>query len=490
MQMEKHNAAVNAIAGHVASFHKQKKKFRIYHGSTNSTREIRWSRDQVVDTSRLDNVLQVDEESMTVVVEPNVPMDTLVNETLKYGLVPQVVMEFPGITVGGGFSGSSGESSSFKYGLFENTVTRIEIVLANGEIAVASENERSDLFHGAASAFGSLGVITLLDVKLIRAKPYVEVSYHPVYSIQEAVEKTNVSALDPSIDYVDGILYQKDFGVIMTGRLSDKATGPVVKFTGTQDPWFYLHVERLFWKDRIPSPEVIPIRDYLFRYDRGVFWTMKYAFQYFRTPFNRITRWLLDPFLCTKVAFHAFHAAGFAKENIVQDCGLPASTVQRFIEYIDAETGLYPLWLCPLTLPTRAEKSLNPAKCDELVINVGVWGPGPRNSDKFVLLNRSIEQKVLELGGLKCLYARAYYTEEEFWKIYDRNWYEALREKYGAKLLPSVYDKIKVDLLPGRTAAGLDWRSWFRLKLWETWPVAGLYGVAKVIVGGDYLLTK
>ena len=43
-------------------------------------------------------------------------MDRLVESTLKYNLIPPVVMEFPGITAGGGFAGTSGESSSFKYG--------------------------------------------------------------------------------------------------------------------------------------------------------------------------------------------------------------------------------------------------------------------------------------------------------------------------------------------------------------------------------------
>ncbi|KAI9653839.1 MAG: hypothetical protein M1821_006870 [Bathelium mastoideum] len=488
--MDAHNTAVASIAEQVASFYKRKKQFRIYHGSTNSTRSIHWSRDQIVDTSGLKNVLQVDEKTMTAVVEPNVAMDALVEETLKHGLVPQVVMEFPGITAGGGFSGASGESSSFKYGLFEDTITRIEIVLANGEIAVASANECADLFYGAANAFGSLGVVTLLDVKLIWAKPYVEVSYHPVFSIKEAVEKTKAAASDPRNDYVDGILYKKDFGVIMTGRLSDSANGSVVQFTRPQDPWFYIHVERLFRKARVPPSEATPIRDYLFRYDRGVFWALKYAFRYFLTPFNRITRWLLDPFMRARVAFRAFHAAGLGKENLLQDCALPASTVQPFIEYIDAETGLYPLWLCPLTLHTRPEKSLNPSHCGELVINVGIWGPGPRDQDRFVLLNRSIEQKVLELRGLKCLYARAYYTEEEFWNIYDRKWYDALREKYEARSLPSLYDKVKVDLHPEQSTAQLDWKAWVCLQLWETWPVAGLFGVAKAFVGGDYLLAK
>src|SRR4051812_39021058 len=103
----------------------------------------------MVDTSGLSNVLKVDTESRTALVEPNVPMDSLVEATLKHGLIPPVVMEFPGITVGGGFAGTAGESSSFKYGFFDRIINWIEIVLANGEIVKASSTERPDLFYGA-----------------------------------------------------------------------------------------------------------------------------------------------------------------------------------------------------------------------------------------------------------------------------------------------------------------------------------------------------
>ena len=111
-----HQKHVAAIAEKVKGFCDRQAPFRIYHGSTNSTRTVAFSKDKMIDTSGLSNVLHIDKESHIALVEPNVPMDCLVKETLEYGLIPPVVMEFPGITVGGGFSGTSGESSSFKHG--------------------------------------------------------------------------------------------------------------------------------------------------------------------------------------------------------------------------------------------------------------------------------------------------------------------------------------------------------------------------------------
>jgi delta24-sterol reductase len=136
--MDRHKSTVERIRSRVAHFYTTKTAFRVYHGSTNSTRHADFDRAAIVDVSALDNVLSIDPATRIAVVEPNVPMDVLVRETMKANLLPPVVMEFPGITVGGGFVGTAGESSSFKYGFFDRTVLSAEVVLANGDVMQAS----------------------------------------------------------------------------------------------------------------------------------------------------------------------------------------------------------------------------------------------------------------------------------------------------------------------------------------------------------------
>src|SRR5439155_18972857 len=204
--MDRHKREVAAIAACVRQFYDWGKPFRIYHGSTNSTRPSQRRRDEMIDTSNLSQVLKVDVSTKTALVEPNVPMDRLVEATIQYGFIPPVVMEFPGITVGGGFAGTSGESSSFRHGLFERTVNWIEMVLPNGDVVTASTTQKPDLLHGAASSFGTLGVTTLLELQLIEAKTYVELTYHPVSSVPEAIQKIEEATKDTSNDYLDGIL--------------------------------------------------------------------------------------------------------------------------------------------------------------------------------------------------------------------------------------------------------------------------------------------
>ncbi|KAK9491783.1 hypothetical protein V1508DRAFT_193516 [Lipomyces doorenjongii] len=494
--MERHDAAVSLLASQVKQFYERKTPFRIYHGSTNSTREYQYLPDNVIDTSKLSNVLSVDSRRRMVLVEPNVPMDKLVEATLPFRLVPPVIMEFPGITAGGGFAGTSGESSSFRHGFFERTVNSIEIVLANGEIINASSTENSDIFYGAASSFGTLGVTTLLEIQLIDAMSFVELTYYPVSSIQAAVQEIEAATADLSNDYLDGILFAKDRGVICVGRLKDTIERGirVQRFTRSTDPWFYLHAKKLIAKSNDPVTEAIPLVDYLFRYDRGGFWVGAYAFRYFLTPFNRVTRWALDKYTHTRVMYHALHKSGLANSYIVQDVAVPYEGAAEFVDYLDESFGHYPIWLCPLHRTGKSEfspRGLTALKAETnaatMILNFGVWGPGPSVRRTFVRANRNMEQKVHELHGQKCLYAHAYYTEDEFWDIYDRKEYDALRAKYYASYLPSVYDKVKVDVVAEERAVNESLITWLLATFWSIWPLGGLYGFFHAALGGDYL---
>ena len=505
--MQAHELAVEAVASRMRQLFETRTPFRVYHGSTNSTRRSQRRLDNTVDTSGLNRVLNVDTIKKAALVEPNVAMDALVEATLKHGLVPLVVMEFPGITVGGGFSGTSGESSSFRYGSFDSTINWIEMVLPNGDIARASKTENPDLFWGAASAFGTLGVVTLLEVQLREAKQYVQLNYRHVKDFNDVVKILQHETLDGTPnDYVDAITFSLTSTIICTGRLVD--TLPLnsfpQRFLRARDPWFSVHAQRIE-KHLLANPQTlmqtdfIPIRDYLFRYDRGAFWTGFYAFRYFLTPFNRITRFLLNPFMHTRVMYRALHQSGLSDFHIVQDVGVPYSTATDLAIWLDEKLDIYPLWLCPLR--TRrddgeaAHHGLHAEFADaertpEVLLNFGVWGPGSYSRRECVRKNRELEAAVQRLGGKKWLYAQAFYTEEEFWAHYDRAAYDELRKRYHAGHLPSVYDKVKVDVDAEEAAALASWAAWVVAFVWRVWPLAGLYGVYRAVLGGDYLLQK
>lgn len=199
LTIDRHQKAVSKIAITVQGSHEREESFYISHGSTGNPSKSSKAQN-IVDTSSLSNVLKIDILSRTVLVEPNVPMDQLVEETLKYGLVPPVVMGSPGSTVGEGHANTSGGSSAFKHGFFDRTINSIEMVLANGDIVTCSATEKPDLYHGAAGALETLGIRTLFELQLLKASEYVETTYYPISSMSEAMKGLSHLTADPDID--------------------------------------------------------------------------------------------------------------------------------------------------------------------------------------------------------------------------------------------------------------------------------------------------
>ena len=177
--------------------------------------------------------------------------------------------------------------------------------------------------------------------------------------------------------------------------------------------------------------------------------------------------------------YKALHASGQSATYIVQDLALPYKTAEAFVDYTAETFGIWPLWLCPLQSPekptfhphelvplkpsltkataaeveaktppstptlTAAPSTSTSSVASEPMLNIGLWGRGPpgADADRCIALNRDLEHRLAhQFGGMKWFYAHAYYDEDAFWRIYDRPAYEALRTKYHATTLPSVYD--------------------------------------------------
>jgi delta24-sterol reductase len=395
----------------------------------------------MVDTSKLNRVLSIDSDSKVAVVEPNVSMDKLVRATLKLGLIPTVVPEFPGITIGGAIQGAGAETSSHKYGCVSQTVNWMEYILGDGSIITASRSEHADLFYGAAGSCGSLGLITAIEINLIQAPKYVHVTHYQIKSLAEGVRLMKKYARD-ECDFIEWIMFGKDHGTIVIGTMSNEIRGNVRRFSRPQDNWYYLYLKEVADAGKSVTDSV-PIKDYLFRFNRGAFWAAELAFRQSGVPFNRFTRFILDPLLRTRKLYQALQESAASQSYICQDLVLPEETVVPFLEYMDKAFNMYPIGGCPIMPELRSPLQCNGIE-SEIVFNIGVYGLRIEPYESFVKANRNIEAKTSELGGKKWFYAHNYYTESEFWKIYDKEWYQRLRKKYKAETLPDIYERTRV----------------------------------------------
>lgn len=445
LQSVSHQEKLRRVQTAMRSFFDEGKQVRVYHGGTNCTRPYQRNRTTSVDISDFTEILAVDREGLSAWVEPNVPMKSLVDGLLPHGVMPPVVMELRSITVGGGIQGGAGESSSFRYGPFHDNCLAFEVLLGNGDIVIASPDENADLFYGLPCTYGTVGIITAAKLSLIPAKPYVRLRYDRVASHREMIARTEEASANASIDFIDGIMFAPEMGVLMTGRLTDDpGTLPLQQTLRARDDWFYLQAERIM--QRHSSFETtIPIRDYFFRYNRAAFWTGRYGFDLLRLPFVRPLRFLLAPIFKTRILYRLLHLTGLSQRYLIQDCSMPQDRTLPFLEYLDREVGIYPLWICPLLPPKTAKDATYGFLDTPLMINIGVWGEKHLPHDEFVELNRQLEAEVSRLKGCKVLYAHSYYTREEFWGIYRQDMYEKLRTRAHAKtVFPDIYDKIVV----------------------------------------------
>lgn len=134
--------------------------------------------DYIADNSYSGNTRQHD---VCVVVDAQamISMEELIDALLPLNLVPLVVPEFKGITLGGsiqgifevplhrGFNiiiflfvtGLAGESSSFLFGLFHHAVVGFEVLLSNGTLIWCSETSNSDLYYGLPGTNGNAQLV-------------------------------------------------------------------------------------------------------------------------------------------------------------------------------------------------------------------------------------------------------------------------------------------------------------------------------------------
>lgn len=378
------------------------------------------------------------------------------------------------------------------------------MVLANGDIITASHDEHPDLFRAVPGAVGTLGIVTLLEINLIPAKKYVHTLYHRTSNVAETIKLVREEANNLKNDYVDGILYSKDYGVIITGTLTDDKPNNVEPqtFSGAWDPWFYLRVEERTSRPKLdatskPEEDYIPLAEYLFRYDRGGFWVGRLNCMYCLLPFNRLSRWVLDDLLHMRMMYRGLDT-GPHNTFTLQDIAMPFESAEPFVDYLDENHPIWPLWLCPMkrrTPPTFHPFTTRPGKHeeDDMMLNFGVWGhEGTFDPSAFIAKNRAMEDKVRSLGGTKWLYAHVYQPEADFWAVYGgRGWYDALRAKYHASALPSVYDKVHVRWNDVQASIAeqpwtLDSFAWLK----AYWPIGGIWSAVVSYSSGDQALHR
>lgn len=132
-----------------------------------------------------------------------------------------VLPEIDDLTVGGLVMGTGIESTSHKEGLFQHICVGYELVLSDGSVVKCSKENDPDLFYSIPWSYGTLGILTAVDIKLMPAKKYVKLTYHQSRTLDDVVQSFTRASNDTNNDVVEGIMFGKTEGVLMTGNFTD-----------------------------------------------------------------------------------------------------------------------------------------------------------------------------------------------------------------------------------------------------------------------------
>lgn len=147
-------------------------------------------------------------------------MGQLTKTVNPLGWTIPVLPELDDLTIGGLVMGTGIESSSHKYGLFQHTCVSYELILSDGTLIICSEDENRDLFYSVPWSYGTLGILTAVEIRLIPAKKFIKLDYIPLKNTQIGEEFIRASH-DGRNEFVEVLMYSKNEAVLMTGTMTD-----------------------------------------------------------------------------------------------------------------------------------------------------------------------------------------------------------------------------------------------------------------------------
>lgn len=159
----------------------------------------------VIDTTKMNKILEYDMENFTVTIEPGVLFNDLEADCNSKGML---YPPDPGerlATVGGNVSTNAGGMRAVKYGTTRDYVVAMEVVLPTGDIThfgatVSKTSSGYSLLNLMIGSEGTLGIITKLTMKIIPMPQKIMtmiVPYEDLETCISTVPKLKMAALDP-----------------------------------------------------------------------------------------------------------------------------------------------------------------------------------------------------------------------------------------------------------------------------------------------------
>jgi len=163
--------------------------------------------------TRMNHILQIDEENLTCTVEPGVVTAELQREVEDKGLFyPPDPSSLEYCTIGGNIAEGAGGPRAVKYGVTKDYVFALEVVLPQGEVVhTGSQVKKSVVGYDLTKLFvgseGTLGIITKITLKLLplpQSRKTIMVVYPSVGEAANTVSSIIRNKIIPScLEFMD-----------------------------------------------------------------------------------------------------------------------------------------------------------------------------------------------------------------------------------------------------------------------------------------------
>lgn len=460
-----HQASVAQVVRALESWQRggRKKKLRTSRGTwlTMSTRLASTkSGCHLIPLGHLNRILNADLARGTVSVEPMVTFGELSDFLLPRGHMLRCHVEMEAITVGGVAMSFGLETNSHLTGFFQESVISYEIITPDGVVRTVTAESDPNLFRALPWSYGTLGFLTSVTLRIVKAPRYVHVTYIPTRSDEELQRRLRELSLsnDPPT-FLEATVYSKGRAVIQCGRPAEMATSwwKLNRINLWYKPFYYKHVESFLTRRGIRD-EFIPIRHFMHRFTRSIFWEIETMIPFANHWLYRLLwGWLGAPEVSLLKLFQGpviRRAALYA--HVVQESIMPLSRLREGLSRFHNWFNIYPLLVFPVRVYDRGEKSgflrpkpstLEKNKDFGLFVDVGAYGV-PERIRRGGLFDakatiRAMEKWTRDVGGWNALYTDIFSTEREFRKMFDHSLYDRMRKRYGCEhAYGSVYSKV------------------------------------------------
>ncbi|MGH8991929.1 MAG: FAD-binding protein [Acidimicrobiia bacterium] len=164
----------------------------------------------VLDLSGFDRIHALGPGRATV--EAGVRWFDIAIASLKNGMLPPVLTDYLGLSIGGTLSVGGVSGTSFWYGAQVDHVDSLVVATGTGDIVTCGPDREAQLFEGVLAGLGQCGVILRATLRLVAAAPVVRVfrlTYpHPPAMISDL----RLLAVEERFDYLLGIVTPSEGG--------------------------------------------------------------------------------------------------------------------------------------------------------------------------------------------------------------------------------------------------------------------------------------